>query len=267
MGDKIIQTGNNIQNNKEIDDQSEGILGQGPDGSTLDKYANIKETIYSGKHGNFIKLGLFSALAKYTTFTTGGGTGGSLTHDGLFKAGELPIPAGFYPDKVLHYFITHAEGRIGVHWVRTDHGHDFATDYGCGGYDYAGGVHVMAVANKIGVTPQEWASWVTDTNRWRPAIAGERKGGVVGGWFTTEVPPEHIYWARLMPYYRDKMIWAWNHPEVQAIKDPAERLCRMHMANWGYNQNIKGMWNSLGYTHRKKVADDAVALANMGRFS
>ena len=184
------------------------------------------------------------------------------TGDGLFGgagAGLLPIPPGFYSDTVLYKFISTAEGSIGVQWVGTDHGHDIVTDAACFGYDFPGGVHDPSYIKKLGLTPSD-AAGLGISSRGRKPIGGESYGGrVKWGWYTNPLPADHPYWQKLIPYYRDAMIWAWNQPIIQAVKDPAERLARMHSINWWGSHYLKGFSGGSGWPHRFKAAQAACA--------
>lgn len=182
--------------------------------------------------------------------------------------GELPIPQGFYSDQVLYEFITHAEGSIGLRWVTTHKGDTVATNCGIGGWDYPGGVHNPAIAKKIGVSPQEFGSWVTinkNSGFSRRALEGEIKEGAAWGWATSPLTAENPYWKKLIPYYRDAMIWAWNQPQIQEVKDPAERLARMHSVNWYGYHNMKLFGGGPGFQHRLQAAQRACG--GMTRFA
>lgn len=55
------------------------------------------------------------------------------------------------------------------------------------------------------------------------------------------------------------MIWAWNQPAIQAVKDPAERLARMHSVNWWGSKNMKLFHGGTGFKHRLQAAQKATA--------
>ena len=171
--------------------------------------------------------------------------------------GILPRPLGFYSDKVLFEFISQAEGNIGVQWVRTYKGHDIVIEAACFGYDFPGGVHDPSYIKKLGLTIADTQS-LGITNRGRKPIGGESHNGrVQWGWYTNPIPPNHSYWKKLIPYYRDAMIWAWNQPIIQAVKDPAERLARMHSINWWGYHYLKGFHGGSGWKHRFQMAQRA----------
>ena len=183
-------------------------------------------------------------------------------------AGKEPIPPGFYSDQVLYEFISHAEGNVGMRWVTTYKGDTVATRCGIGGWDYAGGVHSPAIAKAIGVSPNDFASWVTiDKNSGfsRKAMGGEITEGAAWGWATSPIQASNPYWQKLIPYYRDQMIWAWNQPIIQNVKDPAERLARMHSINWWGYHYLKGFNGGSGWPHRFQAAQRACA--GMPRFA
>jgi hypothetical protein len=158
--------------------------------------------------------------------------------------GKEPIPDGFPSDQLLFEFLSQAEGTRGLQWVTTYKGDKIATNCGINGWDFSGGVHNPAIAKAIGVSSTEFASWVSiDKSSWlsRRAIGGEIKEGAAWGWATTPLPASHSYWQKLIPYYRDNMIWAWNQPGIQAIKSPGVRLARMHTCCWYFNKSLKGL--------------------------
>lgn len=179
--------------------------------------------------------------------------------------GKLPIPQGFYSDGVLFSFISNAEGNIGVQWVSDKSGHNVVRSAACFGYDFPGGVHDPSYIQKLGLTQSD-ADTLGVTNRGRAPIGGEGYGGkVTWGWYTNPVPASHPYWQKLIPYYRDEMIWAWNQPIIQAVKDPAERLARMHSINWWGHHYLKGFNGGSGWSHRFQVAQKACV--GMNRFA
>ena len=180
-------------------------------------------------------------------------------------AGKLDIPSEFYSDKVLYEFITHAEGNIGVQWVGTYKGHDIVRSAACFGYDFPGGVHDPSYKLKLGLTISDTVS-LGITNRGRTPIGGESYGGKVKwGWYTNPLPAGHSYWQKLIPYYRDAMIWAWKQPIIQNVKDPAERLARMHSINWWGYHYLKGFNGGSGWNHRLQAAKRACS--GMTRFA
>lgn len=185
-----------------------------------------------------------------------GGIDGEYGIPGSFGGGQLPIPQGFYSDTVLYNFITHAEGDIGVQWVGTYKGHDIVRSAACFGYDFPGGVHDPSFISKLGLTQADGDS-LGITNGGRKPIGAESYGGrVQWGWYTKPVPAGHPYWKKLIPYYRDAMIWAWNQPGIQAITNRAERLARMHTINWYGHHYMKGLKvNDVGFKHRLQVAN------------
>lgn len=197
-----------------------------------------------------------------------GGLGGVNSEFGGAGAGTLPIPPGFYSDQVLYEFISHAEGDVGMLWVTTTKGDIVARGCGIDGWDFAGGVHSKAIANKIGVTASDFASWVKvdkGSGFSRRAMGGEIKEGAAWGWATSRLGADNPYWKKLIPYYRDAMIWAWNQPIIQQVKDPAERLARMHSVNWWGYHYLKGFNGGPGWPHRFQAAQRACA--GMQRFA
>ena len=188
-----------------------------------------------------------------------GGTSGAYSEFGGAGAGKLPIPPGFYSDAVLYNFISSAEGTIGIQWVGSNKGHDVVTSAACFGYDFPGGVHDPSYISKLGLTPSDTAN-LGITNRGRAPIGGESYGGKVRwGWYTQPLGADHPYWKKLIPYYRDAMIWAWNQPIIQNVKDPGERLARMHSINWWGYHYLKGFHGGKGWPHRLQCAKKACA--------
>ena len=178
--------------------------------------------------------------------------------------GMLIPPQGFYSDQVLFEFITHAEGSIGIQWVSSKSGHNIVTSAACFGYDFPGGVHDPSYIKKLGLTPSDTYELVI-TNNGRSPIGTESYGGrVKWGWYTKPLPANHSYWQKLIPYYRDQMIWAWNQTIIQAVKDPAERLARMHSINWWGYHFLKGFNGGSGWNHRYAAAKRACM--NMHQF-
>lgn len=182
-------------------------------------------------------------------------------------AGTLQRPPGFYSDQVLYEFITRAEGKIGLRWVTTYKGNQIATRCGINGWDFAGGVHSPAIARAIGVSASDFESWVTiDKNSGlsRMAMGEELKEGAAWGWATSPLNADNPYWQKLIPYYRDRMIWAWSQPIIQAVREPAERLARMHSINWWGYHYIMGFSGGSGWGHRYQAAKEACG--NMPNF-
>ena len=169
--------------------------------------------------------------------------------------GKEAIPPGFPSDKLLFEFITQAEGKQGIQWVGTYKGHDVVKDAACFGYDFPGGVHNPAYINLLGLTKED-AARLEVTNKPRKPIGAESYGGKVQwGWETKPIPTSDPYWKKLIPYYRDAMIWAWKQPGIQAIKCPALKLARMHTINWYGTHYMKGLThNDQGWWHRLQVA-------------
>lgn len=182
---------------------------------------------------------------------------GPVRQTGKFPAGREPIPDGFYKDDVLFYFITHAEGKVAVQWVSSKSSHTTLTNCAINGYDLPGGLHSKRGDDRVDSLGFNDLN-VTMTNRGRNAVQGERKCGAGWGWYSTEIQDDDPYWQKLMPAYRDAMIWAWNQPEIQQITDPATRLAKMHTCNWKWARNIKsGMSDMRDWDGRIKAAKDA----------
>jgi hypothetical protein len=176
--------------------------------------------------------------------------------------GKLPIPQGFYSDKVLYNFISTAEGACGIKWVATYRGQDLVPFAACYGYDFPGGVHDPSYKKILGLTPADAAALEAGglKNRGRLPNSNESyHGAVKWGWETNTIPSTHPYWQKLIPVYRDRMIWAWNQPIIQAVKEPAERLARMHSINWWGVHYLKGFNGGSGWSHRYQAAQKACA--------
>lgn len=171
--------------------------------------------------------------------------------------GKLPIPPGFYSDKVLYEFITHAEGSIGLYWVTSYKGDIQAVNCGVNGWDLPGGVHSKIIAAACGITDPSVFNFQVSKTAGRKAMGGEIREGAAWGWNTNPVPADNPYWQKLIPYYRDAMIWAWNQSIIQGVKDPAERLARMHSINWWGYRNVKLFHGGSGFGHRLQAAQRA----------
>lgn len=171
------------------------------------------------------------------------------------EGGKLTPPQGFYSDQILYEFITKAEGNIGVQWVSNRNGHNVVRSAACFGYDFPGGVHDPSFIKKLGLTQSD-ADSLGISNNGRAPIGAESYGGIVKwGWYTKPIPASHPYWKKLIPYYRDNMIWAWNQSGIQSIKNPGERLARMHTINWYGYHYMRGLTkNDVGWNHRLQVA-------------
>lgn len=178
--------------------------------------------------------------------------------------GIEPIPPGFYSDEVLFNFVRLAEGDVGLQWVTTYKGHEVATGCGINGYDGPGGVHSKKIGHDIGFTGIEDLG-VGITSRGRRANSTEAQEGAAWGWQTEPVPVNAPYWQKFIPYYRDQMIWAWRQPIIQAVKNPAERLARMHSINWWGHHYLEGFSGGSGWSHRLQAAKKACV--NMTSFS
>ena len=217
-----------------------------------------------------IKLGDYEAKANFKNYIIGEPIAGSPAAGGAFGdgsfgdvnseftgagPGKLPIPPGFPSDKILYEFISQAEGKIGVQWVSTFKGHNIVTSAACFGYDFPGGVHDPSFISKLGLTQSDAAN-LGITNNGRKPIGAESYGGKVQwGWYTKPFPASHPYWKKLIPVYRDNMIWAWNQPGIQAITSAGEKLARMHTINWYGHHYMRGLTtNDVGFKHRLQVA-------------
>lgn len=169
--------------------------------------------------------------------------------------GNVFTPDGFYSDETLIKFVSLAEGAIAVQWVKTYKGHDLCTSCGVNGWDLPGGLHNKQIASKIGVSASDLS--VQLTNSGRRALEGEIHEGASWGWYTTREPLNSNYWSKFVPYYREQMLWAWDQPIIQAVKDPAERLARMHSVNWYGYHNLKLFNGGPGWKHRLEAAKQA----------
>lgn len=212
---------------------------------------------------------LLGGIQKFTKIIVSPGFGNgllSMTGGGTFGPGKEPIPPGFYPDDLLFYFVTHAESHFSVEWVTEYKGNVRATACGINGWDLPGGIHVKVLADKMGLTQQEFDLTTVGSgprkNSGRPTEDAEKQTAA-WGWYYPSIGlnHDHPYWQKFMPMYRDAMIWAWNQPDIQALKDPVERLCAMHSANWYYYRNVKGglrqLQNGTGIKHRRETAREA----------
>lgn len=216
----------------------------------------MKRDIHYDNYISFDDSSLSESLVETSMFW--GNSSFGIDSDFIGSAeGKLPIPQGFYSDQVLYEFISHAEGNIGLLWVTTYKGNTIARNCGIDGWDFPGGVHSKTIANQIGVSSSQFSSWVTinkNSGFSRRAMGGEIKEGAAWGWATSPLLSNNPYWQKLIPYYRDAMIWAWKHPIIQAVKDPAERLARMHSINWWGYHNPKLFHGGPGFKHRLEVA-------------
>ena len=234
----------------------------------------VRQQLQMGEHSQtlhdmwyYVPQGLDTMFGTYTgggDMSGGGGGDGSFSGAG---AGRLTPPPGFYSDQALWYMISHAEGTVGVKWTRGKGSPNdpAATDQAVYGWDLPGGVHSKGIVENAGVNAQELIACLHPTDRGREAIKGERKGGVTWGWYSQKLDPGDPYWGKMLPAYRDKMIWAWNQPAIQAIKDPADRLAAMHTVNWFANQGMKFINDKSRFGNRLKVA--RVATQGMSNFS
>lgn len=195
----------------------------------------------------------------------GGGDGDVDSMFGSAGAGKLPIPPGFYSDKVLYEFITHAECPVGIYWVTTVKGDVQAVNCGVKGWDLPGGVHSKSIAAACGITDPSVFNFTVSRTNGRKAMGGEIREGAAWGWLTNSVPASNPYWQKLIPYYRDCMIWAWHQPIIQEVKNPAERLARMHSINWWGYHYLKGFSGGSGWGHRFQAAQRACS--GMGYYS
>ena len=216
--------------------------------------------IMNDENGQYTNEPLLLGIANHLRMYGGSGVSGAVGDTfggGVFAPGSLPIPSGFYPDNVLHYFISHAEGNIAVMWTSGKNSRTPVVGEGCGGYDFPGGVHNKSLLPPGYTIEQLGVSW---TNSGRQTMWSEGKSsGARWGWYSTPITPEHNYWKALMPVYRDAMIWAWHNVQgLMSIKEPAKRLCEMHICNWGFyhNTTLKGT-SVFGYKHRYEVASKA----------
>lgn len=175
-----------------------------------------------------------------------------------YSQGNEPIPPGFYSDTVLLNFVYKAEGKVFIKWVTTHKGNTLATACGINGWDAPGGVHSKHYGDKMGYSGGIDGFGVEMTNRGRKALEGERKTAA-WGWYSTEVSIDSPYWSKFIPVYRDEMIWAWNQPKIQEVKDPAERLARMHNCAWFGYRNMNLFGTTSNWSHRLKAAQDACA--------
>lgn len=200
--------------------------------------------------------------------------GGYYAPAGGFGPGREPIPSGFYSDSVLFAFISATEGKCFVKWVRSKN-IPYTVPPSCPtcavfGYDYPGGLHVLPdeIKPRLKKDPEKDYG-VTWTNTGRKAKDGETYSEQIHwGWKSTDLAPNSQYWNVLMPYYRDRMIWAWRQTKIQAVKDPGERLARMHNINWGGYQQLKYFdWPFGDDDWKKRLSDAKQACAGMPTFS
>lgn len=198
---------------------------------------NIKDfAIFDDENGKYTNEPIMWGIANHLQVNGGGGTlDGSQMYGGpngeMFPPGKLPIPPGFFPDKAWFWYITHTEGTKGCVWTSGKDSKIPIMEAGCFGRDFPGGVHSSGYIKKLGLTLQD-AESLGITDKGRAALEGERKHGVGWGWYTQNIPDNHPYWQKLMPYYRDSMIEAWNQPAIAAITDPVEKMTRCHYWNW-----------------------------------
>lgn len=197
--------------------------------------------------------------------------GGYYAPAGGFGPGREPIPSGFYSDSVLFAFISATEGKCFVKWVRSK-GIPYTDPPSCPtcavfGYDYPGGLHVLPdeIKPRLKKDPEKDYG-VTWTNTGRETNKEESSGRtLLWGWNSTDLAPNNQYWNVLMPYYRDRMIWAWRQPAIQAFKNPGERLARMHNINWKGWHSSELLMTSSGW--EKRLSDAKQACAGMPTFS
>ena len=247
--------------NNSVSDPTNGIFaGVGQTRINLLKEVLEDYCIDLGETNNTVNYKNYLISNPITFQVPGMGGFGDIGEDfGGAGGGKLPIPAGFYSDNVLYNFISTAEGKIGVQWVATYRGHDVVRTAACFGYDFPGGVHDPSYIRILGLTQAD-ADSLGITNSGRKPIGGEwYNGAVQWGWYTNPVPVSHPYWKKLIPFYRDAMIWAWNQPIIQAVKEPAERLARMHSINWWGHHYLKGFSGGSGWPHRYQAAQKACA--------
>ena len=172
--------------------------------------------------------------------------------------GKLPIPDGFYSDLILYEFITNAEGAVGIQWVSSKAGHNVVRSAACFGYDFPGGVHDPSFIRILGLTESDADSMGVSNQGRAPSVAESYGGRVQWGWNTNPLPMTHPYWSKLIPVYRDKMIWAWNQSVIQSYSDPADRLARMHSINWLRHQDLSMVdGHDKGFPGRLRAAKKA----------
>ena len=84
------------------------------------------------------------------------------------------------------------------------------------------------------------------------------------GKYSSDLEPPAEYWARLIPYYRDRIIEGWNQPIAQREPDLAKRWALCHGMCWGYSQG----WKNAIYRSYAKYAntDDFIARAPLQGF-
>ena len=224
------------------------------DTSFIDK----KGQIYDNKN----ILEAIKAKAGY--FMTSSGSLGDLGVGGVC-VGKYQVPKnGFPTDNQLMWFLANAEGNMAMKWV--DSSGKLAVNCGVGGYDFPAGVHSLQIAKEVGLT---LALAVNTTNvnavKWgsgfsRNAIGAERRGGAVRGLACfTRLPWNSPYFQKLLPYYRDRIIVAWNKPKMEACKDLGIKLAMAHTANWYYGGNFNPPCNDSGWNHRVKTAREALS--------
>ena len=186
--------------------------------------------------------------------------------------GVYEIPGGFPNDAQLQKYVYTCEGHVTVKWALSPDGPPLA-DSVCPGYDLPGGVHAKVVMDAAGITP-ELALGGRSLNQCRyifcrKALGAERGNGYTaylnkGSAYSSDLEPPAEYWARLIPYYRDRIIEGWNQPIAQREPDLAKRWALCHGMCWGYSHGYK---NAIYRSYAKYAnTDDFIARSSVPPF-
>lgn len=186
--------------------------------------------------------------------------------------GVYDIPGGFPNDAQLQKYVYTCEGHVTVKWASSPDGPPL-TDSVCPGYDLPGGVHSRTIMAAAGLTP-ELALGGRSLSQCnyilcRPGMGSERGNAYTAylnkpGKYSSDLEPPAAYWAKLIPYYRDRIIEGWNQPIAQREPDLARRWALCHGMCWGYSHGYK---NSIyrGYLNFANT-DDFIARSKVPGF-
>lgn len=174
-----------------------------------------------------------------------GGTFSDIPGIGEFVGGGVyDIPGGFPNDSQLQKYVYNCEGHVTVKWATSPGGPPLA-DSVCPGYDLPGGVHSKVIMVAAGITP-ELALGGRSLNQVNYCFCRGGMGSEIGnaytaylnkpGKYSSDLEPPAEYWAKLIPYYRDRIIEGWNQPIAQREPDLARRWALCHGMCWGYSK-------------------------------
>lgn len=200
----------------------------------------------------------------------GGPTSSKGTHDYMHFEYLIPKNAkfsnkvhsnGFPSDAQLLYMLKYAEGTGLYKWAWSPDGAAISST-GVNGYDLAGGVHSSDIAKKINQTPAssigqtslDGITWVWYRDAKSKYEVGKEYKATKNG---RDIMAVNSYWRALVPFYRSRIEWAWERPNIKQESDIGTKLAMCHTMAWVHNKDTKFTKDS-NWKRRLEIAQQAV---------